>query len=710
MTGFTNLDEVTHEAAGTHTRENVVVDNLSVSYRVRDQERLALRNLSLTINAGESYGLVGESGCGKSTFANTLIRYLSPNGRVAGGSVRVAGTDILAAKGEALRKLRADSIAMVYQSPGRALNPTMKIGKQLAESYVVRGAPWAQAHDSAIAMLRRVQIADPELVMERYPRELSGGMQQRVVIGMALAKDPELLILDEPTTGLDATVEAEVLELIATLQRDMSTSLLFISHNLSIVSEMCDRVGILYAGRLVEEGPTATVFANPQHPYTASLLGSLPRPGMEKASQRLVAIPGSLPRMGDVAPGCIFQTRCPLVQDRCRTEEPPVSGTTEHSHRCYFPEKVPDLSRATPAPVAVAAAADERTWPVILDAKNVNKTYGSGESSVQVLTGVNLELRAGETLGLVGESGSGKSTLARVLVGLAEPDNGSELTFRNQELKGQSKKRTAEQLRAMQIVFQNPDTALNEQHSIRRIISRSARTRKLSRKAQEELIAQLAQHVRLPLEMLSSRPNALSGGMKQRVAVARAFASAPEIVVLDEPTSALDVSVQAAILNLLLALQDDSESSYLFISHDLAVVRYISDRVLVMYLGRVMESGRTEDVFAPPFHPYTEALLSTASASFGERKPERIRLDGDPPSVANPPTGCVFNTRCPRKVGSICETEAPPVQELPSGQTIRCHIPFPELKRMQSADRGSRRGLPLVPVSSPEPDHPQKSI
>ncbi|MDO8210240.1 ABC transporter ATP-binding protein [Conexibacter sp. CPCC 206217] len=663
----------------------VRAEQLDVVYRVRGRDRRVIRGLDLAIAPGESYGLVGESGCGKSTMALALVGALPANGRVSGGALTVAGRDVGAARGEELRRLRTDVVAMVYQSPGRALNPTMRVGDQIAEAFVVRGSRWEEGREGAHEMLRKVKIADPDLVMRRYPHELSGGMQQRVVIAMALAKRPELLILDEPTTGLDATVEAEVLDLIAELRAELRTSVLFISHNLNVIARMCDRVGVLYAGRLAEEGPVGDVFREPRHPYTASLVGCIPRAGMRKDDGRLVAIPGALPTLGSVERGCVFAARCPVSEERCATDEPALAPAGGRAYRCHYPERAGALARPAAA-VAVAPADRIAAAAPLLEVEQVAKTFGHGGRAVRVLQDVSFALAAGETLGVVGESGSGKSTLARVLLGLEEPDDGARLRLDGRPLRAAVAAREDDQVRTLQIVFQNPDSALNQRHTIRRILRRALRRLStLPARRREERIGELAEEVRLPVAQLDARPAGLSGGMKQRVAIARAFAGAPRVVVCDEPTSALDVSVQAAIVNLMVALQREHGTAFVFISHDLAIVQYIADRIMVMYLGRVMEIGAAADVFVPPHHPYTEALLSAPRDAFGEQAPTRVRLQGDPPSVADPPSGCVFQTRCPRKLGAICETEAPPCQQLPGGRQISCHIPAAELERLQRA-------------------------
>lgn len=656
------------------------LSDLSVAYRVAGRNRAVLRNLSLNIGQGEAYGLVGESGCGKSTVALTVVRYLPRNGSITGGAISLDGQDVMKLDAEALRRARAESVSMVYQDPGKALNPSIRVGRQLTEIFELGGITGKAAEDRAVAMLNRVRISDPTSVMQRYPHQLSGGMQQRVAIAMALANDPSMLILDEPTTGLDATVEAEVLDLIAQLRQELSASILFISHNLAVVSNMCDRVGVLYAGMLVEEGPTEVVFNDPRHPYTVALLRCLPRGGQRKDQGRLDTIPGFLPGIGADIKGCAFADRCALADDRCRSELPPLYDLGGRLSRCFYHEKAQALPRATPSDVAPAPKA--AAVPVLRVA-GLNKTYSSHGHALRAVKDVSLDLRPGETLGLVGESGSGKTTFARLLLGLVPPDDGGTIVLEGKALAPRLENRSDDQIKAMQIVFQNPDSALNRSHSIRHLIGRALkRLAGLSGRALEARLNDLVRSVRLTDRHLAVKPRQLSGGLKQRVAIARAFAGDPRIVVCDEPTSALDVSVQAAILNLLADLQSKEDVSYIFISHDLAVVRYLSDKIAVLYLGRIMELGPSEDVFSGPHHPYTEALLS-AVPKLDQTETARIRLDGEIPSATNPPSGCVFHTRCPRKIGAICEQQEPPLSEAQPGHSIRCHIPYEELARLQ---------------------------
>ena len=660
------------------------LDDLGVAFRVRSRWRQVLRGVSLTIPAGGSYGLVGESGCGKSTTALAVMRYLPRNGRVTSGSIHVGGADLLAMSEREVRRHRSRAVSMVYQNPGAALNPSIRVGDQVAEAFAAAGAPAAGAREQAREMLARVQIADPASVMRRYPHQLSGGMQQRALIAMALAPDPALLVLDEPTTGLDATVEAEVLDLVAGLREELGTSILFISHNLAVVRRMCDRVGVLYAGRLVEEGQADEVFHDPRHPYTVGLLRCLPRGGVGKSERPLDTIPGLLPELGADLPGCVFTDRCALARDICREEEPPLHRVSPgRVSRCHFwadAHELPHTAQARPAGGATRAG---RKAPLLAIA-DAAKTFRQDGQDVRALAGVTLGVGTGETLGLVGESGSGKTTLARVLLGLTPPDAGTVVELDGAVLPAALGDRAREEVRALQIVFQNPDSALNRRFSARRILARAlTKLVGLRGEGRDERVRELARAVRFDERQLAARPTQLSGGLKQRVAIARAFAGDPRVVVCDEPTSALDVSVQAAILNLLVDLQAEQGVSYLFISHDLGVVRYLADRIAVLYLGRVMEVGDAATVFTGPHHPYTEALLSAVPALEGEERP-RIRLEGEIPSAAEPPSGCVFHTRCPRKIGEICEREEPPLAEVGPGHTMRCHIPLEELRRLQA--------------------------
>ena len=666
-------------ATPTPSSPALQVEDLSLAYVVRGIPRPVLRGVSFEIRPGESYGLVGESGCGKSTTAYAAVRYLPRNARITGGRILVSGDDVTSMGDNELRRFRIHHASMVYQDPGAALNPTTKIGPQVVEAFTVLGQSTATAKENALKALHRVQIADPEQVAERYPHQLSGGMQQRVVIAIALASDPKLLILDEPTTGLDATVEASVLDLVRTLQAETNAAVLLIAHNLGVIRTLCDRVGVMYAGRIVEEGDAAAVFEHPEHPYTLGLLRSLPRHGIRKSQRALSTIPGNLPQIGTDLPTCVFVDRCLLATDLCRTVVPPVVEVTPGRWtRCHHRDRLGELVEP---PTLVGQ--ETVHGDLALSLVNVSKTFHQSGHDVPALVKVGLELHDGETLGLVGESGSGKSTLAKTILGIESPDTGATVELDSRALAARSASRPTDDKRSIQMVFQNPDSALNRGWTARRILSRSvSKLTGLKGKAVNERVDKLAADLRLTQRHLDLKPRQLSGGLKQRLAIARAFAGDPRIVVADEPTSALDVSVQAAILNLLSELQVKSKTSYLLISHDLGVVRYLADRIAVMYLGRIMEVGESEAVFRGPNHPYTEALLSAVPNVEGDER-VRILLQGEIPSPAHPPTGCVFNTRCHRMIPGLCEVTEPPLVEVAPGHKMSCHIPIEELGRLQ---------------------------
>jgi peptide/nickel transport system ATP-binding protein len=472
-----------------------------------------------------------------------------------------------------------------------------------------------------------------------------------------------------------------VLDLVSNLQAEIETAVLFISHNLGVISKMCDRVGVLYAGRLVEEGPVETVLQDPRHPYTVGLLRCIPRGGVRKDRGRLDTIPGFLPSLGARIAGCVFADRCALADDRCGTEEPTLETVgPSHTARCFYHERAHDLPREETAELVLPAV--DRSAAPMLEFDDLGKVFHQHGVDIHALVGVSAAIWPGETLGLVGESGSGKTTLARALLGIISPTSGA-VELESRTLAPRFQKRTKDDLRALQIVFQNPDSALNRRHAVRRILMRSIRKLTGIRGSEAEArVYDLTDRVRITERTLTQKPVQLSGGLKQRVAIARAFAGDPKLVVCDEPTSALDVSVQAAILNLLVELQAEKGVSYIFISHDLGVVRYISDRIAVLYLGRLMELGPADVVFDGPHHPYTEALLSAVPTIDGGGR-DRIRLEGDVPSAAEPPSGCVFHTRCPRALGDICANEEPPLVEVEPNHTMRCHIPIGELRRLQ---------------------------
>lgn len=682
---MTVTDPAAPEPVAAAAPDALVVKDLEMAYVVRGIPREVLRGVNFTVAAGEAYGLVGESGCGKSTTAYAALRYLPSNGLITGGSVHVAGQDVTAMSEAELAELRSSRVSMVYQDPVAAMNPSLRIGRQVAECFELLGDDKTVAADRSRAALEKVRIADPGSVLDRYPHQLSGGMLQRVVIAMALASDPQLLVLDEPTTGLDATVEAEVLDLVRALRKETGAAILLIAHNLGVIRSMCDRVGVMYAGKVVEEGGAVDVFERPDHPYTVGLLNSIPRKGLRKTERALFTIPGNLPQIGTPLPTCVYVDRCALADDTCQNEEPPiVEVSSGHFTRCHHSDKIADI----PSPPANALSASPGT-ETIIQLTGVSKTFRQAGQDIPALVSIDLGFSEGETLGLVGESGSGKSTLAKTLIGIHPLDDGGSITLDGTAMKASAGDRRTEAVRAMQMVFQNPDSALNRMWTVRRILTRTVtKLTPISGAEADKRVEDLAAAMRLSPRHLDMRPRQLSGGLKQRVAIARAFAGDPRIVVCDEPTSALDVSVQAAILNLLGTLQNEERTSYLFITHDIGVVRYLADRIAVMYVGRIMELAETDKMFDGPNHPYTEALLSAVPSVDGKAE-NRIPLTGEIPSPKDPPSGCVFHTRCHRFIPGTCDVTEPEMEEIGPGHSMRCHIPAEQLVELQARDRAA---------------------
>ncbi len=690
----------------TSSKTILEVENLVVGYRTRKAVIEALRDVSFTLHSGEALGIVGESGCGKSTLGWSIVNFLGANGLIRSGSIRFEGEELVGRSSAELQQLRGNRIAMVFQDPMQALNPSLRLGEQMREVLTYHQAmSAAEANERCIAMLERVHIPDAASVLDRYPHQISGGQQQRVVIAMALLNNPSLLIMDEPTTALDVTVEATVLDLVAGLRRTFNTAIMFISHNLGVIARVCDRVAVMYAGEVVEEATVREIFHNPRHPYTQGLIRCVPRLGVDKTSSVLYPIPGRVPRPDERPAGCVFSTRCQYVEDRCRVEQPllrtlPDGGAV----RCHLAEQI-DPSAWTPPPdiELTPQKAPPADADVILIGAHLKKYYrvpgasllsmvGLGEKKVvKAVDDVSLQVRKGTTLGIVGESGSGKSTLVKSIIGLESIDGGA-LEFMGVDIRGDLSQRTLATIRELQMVFQNPDSTMNPSYTVGQQIARPLqRFRTVPRSQVREEVMRLLRAVRLNRTYYDRYPRQLSGGEKQRVGIARALASQPNLVLCDEPVSALDVSVQAAILNLLMQIQEENDATMIFIAHDLSVVRFIADYVAVMYLGQIVEYGPVDTLYAPPYHPYTEALLSAVPAPDPDVQPSRIRLEGNVPSAIDPPGGCRFHTRCPRRAlmpdgGRRCETEAPAYQQVEeTGNRILCHLPLEILRTLETA-------------------------
>ncbi len=672
------------------------IDNLSISFFTRIGEIPAVMDFSCKVEKGKAVGLVGESGCGKSTVALGVMQDLGVNGKIVGGSIKFKGRELNTMSQEELRDIRGSEIAMIYQEPMASLNPAMKISKQLMEVPMVHeGASEKEAYDMALQVVTDVNLPDPERIMNSYPHQLSGGQQQRIVIAMALMSKPSLLILDEPTTALDVTVEAGIVALVKELGEKYGTSMLFISHNLGLVLDTCDDICVMYSGEAVETGPIKDVFDKMRHPYTEALFRSIPLPGADKNAHPLVAIPGNFPLPHERPDGCNFGPRCNyFAEGRCNQgviEMADVDADLVHKSRCLKVEEI-DWN----APIA-AAVDNEAVEPgrVVLKVSNLRKYYevaanalfGGGEKRVvKANETLSFEAREAETLAIVGESGCGKSTLAKMLLGLETASDGT-ITLNNEDIEQIAiQDRKVDTVSSIQMVFQNPFDTLNPSMSVGRQIIRALEVFGIGvdDADRQRRMLELLDLVKLPREFARRMPRQLSGGQKQRVGIARAFAGDAQVVVADEPVSALDVSVQAAVTDLLMELQRKNKTTMLFISHDLSIVRYISDRVMVMYLGHVVEMGTTDQVFAPPYHPYTEALLSAVPIADTSVEREHIVLKGDIPSAVNPPSGCPFQTRCQHKdkVGSKCETEVPPLRVLADGHEIKCHLDDAHLDAM----------------------------
>jgi peptide/nickel transport system ATP-binding protein len=671
------------------------IENLSISFFAGIGEIPAVTDFSCRIMPGEALGLVGESGCGKSTVALAVMRYLGRVGKITGGSIRFNGRDLTTMSEKELRRLRGSELAMIYQEPMASLNPAMTVGRQLMEVPMTHsGLGAAEARARALEVIAAVKLSDPERVLQSYPHQLSGGQQQRVVIAMALMSRPKLLILDEPTTALDVTVEAGIVALVKELRETSGTSLLFISHNLGLVLETCDQVCVMYSGEAVEIGSVETVFAHARHPYTEALFRSIPLPGANKTARPLKPIPGHLPLPYERPPGCNFGPRCAyFIAGGCDAQPIPMRDIGyDHASRCLRVGEIPwgqqNDAVAPRTPSSIGATVLQVTKLRKYYAAAANALFGGETRTVKANESISFEAREAEILAIVGESGCGKSTLAKILVGLETASSGT-VKLKDQAIESQSVRvRPPETVADVQMVFQNPFDTLNPSMTVGRQIIRALEKFGIGANDRERRnrMLELLDLVRLPRAFEKRRPHQLSGGQKQRIGIARAFAGRPKLVVADEPVSALDVSVQAAVTELLMDVQQNARTTMLFISHDLSVVRYLADRIVVMYLGHIVEQGSTEDVFAPPYHPYTEALLSAVPIADPTIEKKQIVLSGEMPSAISPPPGCPFQTRCRWKhlvPGGLCDTKLPSMVEQRPGHMIRCHLTAESFAQME---------------------------
>ena len=668
------------------------IKDLTIGFQSQKGEQISiLKNISTTINKGETVGIVGESGSGKSTLALAMMGYVKHGLFTISGQCMFHSNNLLEMENKELETIRGRKIAMIPQNAGQSLTPNLKIGYQIDEALKLHTDLKKEDRDKKISeLLNKVRLPSPDTMAQRYPHELSGGQQQRVAVAMALAGSPELLLLDEPTTGLDVTTQAHVLELLNFIAKDTDTSMVYVSHDLGAIAQVSDRVIVMYSGEIVLDGPVRSILKNPIHPYTYGLLKSIPKltlPGLPNSMS------GSQPQPGSIKTGCSFYERCEFSDDNCKINSPTLEYINDLNTyvRCFKHKNLTnqnDLNSQTVKSIENKILKNE-----ILDLSNVSISYAKQkfleqlfnkiEDSNPTVKDIDININKGETLALVGESGSGKSTILKSIAGLLKTKDGIIKFEKDKVLSNDLKERDHSFLRAIQLIFQNPDESLNPNHTVEEIVSQPLRLY-FGLKGQElkNKIVEVLEKVRLGEFYLTRYPRQLSGGEKQRVAVARAFAAKPDIILCDEVTSALDVSVQAAVLNLLQELKEDFGTTYVFVSHDLAVVRAISDRVAVLYQGRLCEIGPSKNVYKFPSHPYTEVLLGAVLEPDPDIKPKLVAEDivEEKP----PENGCSFQGRCPRIVGDICKNEVPPWQTSENGNLIRCHIKIEDLKNQQN--------------------------
>jgi peptide/nickel transport system ATP-binding protein len=652
--------------------------DLDIVYKTLTSSVVAVKGVSLTVGKKEALGVIGESGCGKSTLAYAIMDYLPANGR-SSGQILFRGDDLIPKSDREMSEYRGDRIAMVYQNPYSSLNPSLTIGYQLDEVTIKhRGYTRKQAREASVQALADLYMGDPGGVARRYPHQISGGMQQRVCIAMALLCRPDLMILDEPTTALDVTTEVVILDIIAELIEKFGMSMIYISHDIGVINKVSDRIAVMYRGEVVETGQREAIFEQPLHPYTRALMNCVPRSGIVKEQTRLNTIPGYVTRRSAAETGCPFVARCEKKTEGCVERYGMAERSDGHFAACdrAYAEDVPDKERSAIKAPSVQNGEQE----TLLSVDNLYRYFGKPGKRVRAVDGVSVEVARNNVLGVVGESGCGKSTTGLTVAGLMRPTKGK-IVFDGTDISFTWRRRTPEILKSIQLIFQNPGRSLNPSFTLETIIGRPMK--KLlgitSREERKKRIVEILRQVDLGDEYLYRKATQLSGGEMQRAAVARAFSISPELLICDEPTSALDVSVQASVLNLLGELQKQTGAAYIFISHDLNVINYISDYIMVMYLGRICEYGRKDEVVGPPYHPYTEALMSAVPDVDPTLEQRVIRLEGSPPNPTKKITGCPFAGRCHRKIGEICDTQPPPRVRFSADHFAYCHLPPEEL-------------------------------